>query len=280
MPKKRKKRGKRSSRRNSQWAGVIAIILAAVLYLYRGGYLNQWLQPQGSSPQISAQSNSDNALDKNAYAKLAQLDFKSGDKPVVQVNGGKSTLDAASWHSERIAYGDLDHLNRTTVDTAYLSNKNLGKSAGRPSQDWTPTGWHYNHTGKEIYNRGHLIAYTVTFDINADGQYEQGAEGSSDNPKNLATQSAYSNQVLMQIYEEQVREALAQGKHFIYQVTTVFRGSELMPRGYWLQGLATNGSVNFNVYIFNVQPGYDFDYATGSSRVDQNMRVDESGLDK
>lgn len=277
MPKKRRRRG---YRRRSQWGGVLAIILAAALYLYHGGYLNQWLSPQSNEPQISQQSSGDNALDKTAYAKLAQLNFKSGDKPIIQVNGGKSTLNAASWRTEHIDYGDLDHLNRTTMNTAYLSSKNLGKSAGRPSQNWTPTGWHYNRGQTEIYNRGHLIAYTVTFNINAEGKYEQGAEGSSDNPKNLATQSAYSNQVLMQIYEEQVRQALAQGKRVIYQVTTVFRGNELMPRGYWLQGLSTNGSVNFNVYIFNVQPGYVFNYTTGSSRVDRNMRVDESDLDK
>lgn len=276
MAKKRKYRGNKKGFL-AQAGGIVAIVLAAAMFLYRGGYLNEWL---GSTNQntISSQTSSDNRLDKTAYAKLADMDFTSGDKPVIQVNGGKSTLNAASWKGERIDYGALDHLNRTTTDTAYLSRRNLGKSEGRPSQDWTPTGWHYNHGSDQVYNRGHLIAYTLTFNINADGQYEQGAEGSSDNPKNLGTQSAYSNQVLMQIYEGQVRDALASGKKMIYQSTTVFRGDELMPRGYWLQGLATDGSVNFNVYIFNVQPGYDFNYATGAKKIDHNLHVDESGL--
>ena len=274
-----KKRRGRGGKRVSQFGGVLAIILAAGLWLYRGGYLNQFIGTGREQVAVSSQTSSDNRLDTDAYAKLAKLDFASGDQPVLNVNGGKSTLNSTTWKTEKIDYGNLDHLNRTTTDTAYLSNRNLGHSAGRPSQDWTPTGWHYNHRGSEIYNRGHLIAYTLTFNINQDGAYSQGAMGSSDNPKNLGTQSAYSNQVLMQIYEGKVRQALEDSKHVIYQVTTVFRGDELMPRGYWLQGLSTDGSVNFNVYIFNVQPVYSYNYLDGSSKIDRNMKVDESGLD-
>ncbi len=273
-----KKKRKRQSRL-SQAGGVVAIILAAALWLYQGGYLDSVIG-NTDNVTVTSETSQDNRLDTDAYAKLAKLDFASGDQPVMNVNSGKSTLNIAAWQTEHIDYGNLDKLNRTTTVTAYLSNRNLGRSAGRPSQDWTPTGWHYNRGGgTEIYNRGHLIAYTLTFNINADGKYVQGEDGSSDNPKNLATQSAYSNQVLMQIYEGKVRTALEDNKKVIYQVTTVFRDNELMPRGYWLQGLSTDGTVNFNVYIFNVQPGYKFNYTDGSNRVDSTMKVDESGLE-
>lgn len=270
---------RRTKRRTGQISGVIAIILTAGLWLYQGGYLNQWLNNGRNDVAISSTTSSDNRIDQAAYTKLANIDFTSGEQPVLQVNNGKSTLNAAAWQTEHIDYGALDHLNRTTFATAYLSRKNLGRSSGRPSQDWTPTGWHYNHGGKDIYNRGHLIAYTLTFNINQDGQYSAGAEGSSDNPKNLGTQSAYSNQILMQIYEGKVRQALTDGKRVVYQVTTVFRGDELMPRGYWLQAMSTDGSVNFNVYLLNVQPGYQFNYVDGSSKIDRNMRVNEDQLD-
>lgn len=82
----------------------------------------------------------------------------------------------------------------------------------------------------------------------------------------------------MQIYEDQVRTALEQGKKVIYRVTTVFRGNELMPRGYWSQAVSTDGSVNFNVYIWNVEPGVSFDYATGRGKADSTMQV--AGADK
>ncbi len=46
-----------------------------------------------------------------------------------------------------------------------------------------------------------------------------------------------------------------------------------MARGINLQALSTDKSLDFNVYIFNVQPGISFDYETGRSRIDRNMQV-------
>ncbi|ERL64887.1 DNA/RNA non-specific endonuclease [Schleiferilactobacillus shenzhenensis] len=212
------------------------------------------------------------------YAALAKLTFQSGNPAAINVNGGKSTLTMSSWRSNHIDYGNLDSLNRTTTVTAYLQRSNLGKSAGRPAQKWQPTGWHQEYRVIDgdripVVNRGHLIAYTMTFNLNSDGVPQAGAEGSSDNPKNLATQTEYSNQKTMQIYEEAVRDALERGARVIYQVTTVFRGSELMPRGYWSQAVSSDRQLNFNVYIWNVEPQLQFDYATGRNTIDRSMSV-------
>ncbi|RRK11321.1 DNA/RNA non-specific endonuclease [Lactiplantibacillus garii] len=220
---------------------------------------------------------------QQTYKQLANMTYKSGGAAAIKVNSGKSTLAASQWKNSKIDYGNLDHLNRTTTDTAYLSRANLGKSAGRAAQTWSPTGWHNQPikvNGKRVFpqNRGHLIAYTISFNLTNTGKYRAGEGGSLDNPKNLATQTAYSNQKTMQIYEDQVRTALQQGKKVIYQVTTVFRGNELMPRGYWSQAVSTDGSVNFNVYIWNVEPGVSFDYATGRGKADSGMQV--AGADK
>lgn len=226
----------------------------------------------------STESTSTTGNTKQTYQELANMNYKSGSAAAIKVNSGKSTLAASQWKNSKIDYGNLDHLNRTTTDTAYLSKANLGRSAGRAAQTWSPTGWHNQPitvNGKRVYpqNRGHLIAYTISFNLTNTGQYRAGEDGSLDNPKNLATQTAYSNQKTMQIYEDQVRDALKQGKKVIYQVTTVFRGNELMPRGYWSQAVSTDGSVNFNVYIWNVEPGVSFDYATGRGKADSGMQV-------
>ena len=44
-------------------------------------------------------------------------------------------------------------------------------------------------------------------------------------------------------------------------------------RGVHLQAISTDKSLNFNVYIFNVQPGYKFDYQTGRVAADKDMYV-------
>lgn len=62
----------------------------------------------------------------------------------------------------------------------------------------------------------------------------------------------------MQIFEEKIRNALAQHKQIIYQATPVSRGNELMPRGYWSQAISIDGNLNFNVYIWNIEPNIKF----------------------
>lgn len=129
-----------------------------------------------------------------------------------------------------------------------------------------------NH--KEIYNRGHLLAYTSSFNFDMDGNYKEGELGSIDNPKNLATQSAFSKKKVQTHYETMVRNAQKiSGNKVVYQIVTVFRGNELMPRGYWLQAKDSNGTLNFNVYEYNIQPKIQFDYQDGTSKIDQQMSV-------
>ncbi|MFC0233438.1 DNA/RNA non-specific endonuclease [Vagococcus entomophilus] len=217
-------------------------------------------------------------IDTNEYKEIAAKNFTSGSLAYETINQNKSTLNANDWQQEKIEYGNLDQLNRTTEVTAYLSKKNLGKSETRSEQIFKPTGWHNQPrivAGNRIFpqNRGHLIAYTLSFNIDSNGNYRQGELGSLDNPKNLATQSEFSNQKTMQVFEGKVRNALSQGKNVIYKVTTVFRDNELMCRGYWAQAVSTDGTLNFNVYIWNVEPGISFDYATGMSKVDDTINV-------
>ena len=101
-----------------------------------------------------------------------------------------------------------------------------------------------------------------------------GELGSQDNPKNLATQTAFSNQKVQTTYEKLVREAQKiNGNKVVFQIVTVFRGNERMPRGYWLQAIDSAGTLNFNVYEYNVQPNVVFHYEDGTSKIDRTMKV-------
>ncbi len=184
-------------------------------------------------------------------------------------------LNIANWKENKVIYGDLDSLNRTTFVTAYLDRKNLGRSEGRERQVWQPTGWHQKQIdGDPIVNRGHLLAYTSSFNFDIDGNFKIGENGSQDNPKNLATQTAFSNQKVQTHYEKLVRDAQKiKGNKVIYQIVTVFRGKELMPRGYWLQAVDSAGTLNLNVYEYNVQPNVVFNYEDGTSKIDRAKKV-------
>lgn len=235
---------------------------------------------QSTSKDIPISSNENHSerpltYDSQQYDQLAGTDFQSGGNAVLQVNNGRSTLDITQWKQNCVIYGELDSLNRTSFVTAFLDKKNLGRSVGRERQQWHPTGWHQKIVdGEAILNRGHLLAYTSSFNFDSDGNFKQGTNGSQDNPKNLATQTAFSNQKVQSHYEHLVRDAQKiEGNKIIYQIVTVFRGNELMPRGYWLQAIDSKGTLNFNVYEYNVQPKVIFTYEDGTSQIDRSMKV-------
>ncbi|WP_434520338.1 DNA/RNA non-specific endonuclease [Pediococcus sp. M21F004] len=266
-------------KRRTSWLATLVIIIAALLGANRqqiGQYIDQFNSRPASEQQKTINTSTQSVKDSN----LRQLTFKSGFSSYINVNQGKSILDVANWRSNKIDYGDLDRFNRTTTVTGYLEHRNLVRSSTRTGQDWRPTGWHQkavtmNGRKIEILNRGHLLAYSITGKFNKNGQYDVSELGSLDNPKNLATQTEFSNQKTMQIFEEKVRDALEANKKVIYQVSTVFKGTDLMPIGYHLQALSTDKALNFNVFVWNVEPGVKFDYSTGRSRIDRSMKVTE-----
>lgn len=209
-------------------------------------------------------------------SNLANLNYQSGQSAVVTINHNQPTLNMNDWQTNRVKYQPLDNLNRTSAMTvAYLQPNNVANDNLRVRQTVIPTGWHqkFNAQHQPILNRGHIIAYSLSKGISLAGNYDPSKpSGDQNNPKNLFTQTAFCNQELQTIYESKVRHALEAGAKVVYAVQPIFRGNELMARGVHLQALASNG-MHFNVYLFNVQPGYQFNYLTGTSIIDPTMKV-------
>lgn len=280
---KRKKYRKKQTNTGVNW------IIALVIIIWGG-----WFKLNSSNQVVNQNQNQDNSQQvvKNAttadtnygglssadYQKLANLDFKSGDKAYVYVNNNKSTLIKNAWKVNKVIYSNLDNLNRTShSNTAFLEPRNVANDSLRVRQFINPTAWHSNReNGTQIYNRGHLIAYSVSAGIDQDGNYNpDNQSGDQNNPKNLFTQTAFSNQKIQTIFEGKVRNALKQGNKVIFQATPIFRGNELMARGINLQAISLNNNLDFNVYIYNVQPDYVFDYNNGRAKIDRNMVVNQ-----
>ncbi|MDF2855748.1 MAG: nuclease [Neobacillus sp.] len=213
---------------------------------------------------------------RSDVSNLASLNYKPGTSAAILVNNNKSTLNPKDWKENKVIYSNLDRLNRTSQpNTAFLESRNVANDSLRARQYIRPTGWHQKFSkGVAIQNRGHLIAYSLSKGMAYTGQYNPNLQsGDQNNPKNLFTQTAFSNQEIQTIYESKVREALRQGKKVIYQAQAIFNGNDLMAKGVQLQAVSTDGSLNFNVFIFNVQPGFQLNYADGTSRVDRSMTV-------
>ena len=234
---------KRRRYRKKQTNTVANWIIALVIIIWGG-----WFKLNSSNQVANQNQDNSQQVVKNAttadtnygglsstdYQKLANLDFKSGDKAYVYVNNNKSTLIKNAWKVNKVIYSNLDNLNRTShSNTAFLEPRNVANDSLRVRQFINPTAWHSNReNGTQIYNRGHLIAYSVSAGIDQGGIYNPNNQsGDQNNPKNLFTQTAFSNQKIQTIFEGKVRNALKQGNKVIFQATAIFRGNELMARG-------------------------------------------------
>jgi DNA-entry nuclease len=68
------------------------------------------------------------------------------------------------------------------------------------------------------------------------------------------------------------------GNHVLYRVTPIFKDAELVARGVQMEARSVEddgAGICFNVYVYNVQPGVEIDYATGESWLAQEQEPEE-----
>ena len=122
-----------------------------------------------------------------------------------------------------------------------------------------PSGWQlakYDSVdGKYLYNRSHLIGFQLA--------------GENANEKNLITGTRYFNVVGMLPFENEVAEYVKEtNNHVLYRVTPVFKDTELVARGVKIEAYSVEDSgkgVEFNVFVYNVQPDITINYQDGTS---------------
>lgn len=205
-----------------------------------------------SKPSTEASKTTAGSTDANT---LANLDYTGQQEITVNNNDPAfSKNDLSTAKGAWATYSDLDSLNRVT-DANALLNRSLMPSAKREPLTWNPTGWHNKKTAHGwLYNRSHLIGYQLT--------------GENNNPKNLMTGTQTLNSPLMLAHEMDIAYYLKQSNdHYVrYEVKPIFRGNELVARGVQMRAQSIgDNTIHFNVYIFNVEPGYTINYADGTS---------------
>lgn len=158
-------------------------------------------------------------------------------------------------------YSELDSLGRCGIAVASCGKEIMpAENEKRGSiSSVKPSGWvqaQYDCVnGKYLYNRSHLIGWQLS------------AENA--NNKNLIAGTRYMNTEGMLPFENMVADYIKEtGNHVAYRVTPIFKGNNLVCSGVQMEAYSIEDEgegICFNVYCYNVQPGVEIDYSTGSS---------------
>lgn len=234
----------------------------------RHGYRHHYNRSDDDSSKRITERLADSVMTTDVKEQLGS-NIKYNGHGAFIVNDNKSTLNA-NVHVAPYATNEVDKMGRPTVGNAFLNKtcrqyKNR-QETGNGASDWKPKGFHqlsdlkggYTHA----YDRGHLLGYALVGGI-------KGFNASESNPKNIATQTAWANEAGdkdntgQNYYEGIVRKALDKGKKVRYQVQDVYDGNNIVPSGAHIQAKSTDGTVDFNVFVPNVQSNIKINYATG-----------------
>ena len=190
---------------------------------------------------------------------LEEVPAYSG-SPYVELDGNQPgfSLEERTTNSFE-TYSTLDALGRCCPAYACIGQDLMPTEDRESISSVRPTGWvqaEYDFVeGGSLYNRCHLIGFQLT--------------GENANEENLITGTRYMNVEGMLPFENMVADYIKEtGNHVLYRAAPIFEGENLVASGVVMEALSVEDEgegVCFHVYVYNVQPGVEIDYATGES---------------
>lgn len=212
-----------------------------------------------SSSDGSAGTYGDSDDARSAQATIADIPAYTG-ALCIDINHGMPGFTAQDEaRGTFMQFSDLDFEGRCGTAFARIgpdtvSNEKRGDISQVHPSGWVQRKYSFVDDGM-LYNRSHLIAHQLC--------------GENANEKNLITGTRTFNAVGMLYYEELVGDYVhSTGNHVLYRVTPLFAANDLVARGVQMEAKSVedNGeAIQFNVFVYNVEPGVAIDYVTGES---------------
>ena len=227
-----------------------------------------------TSDEHPNESLASSVLTANVVKQLGTNNVRFNGNGAFILNDNKTDLNAKVGSAPYVQLAKQDSLGRAGVANALLtkaSRQYQSRDQTGNSRQMQPVGWHQLSIGgnyKMLYNRGHSIGYALAGSV-------RGFDASEANPQNITAQTAWANQASngsdsntgQNYYETQVRRAQDNRKTVRYRVTPVYDGDNLVPSGSHLEAKSSDGSLEFNVFVPNVEPGVVINYSTGYAKV-------------
>lgn len=219
------------------------------------------------SPKI--ENIEDNQTTKN-ISDVSSFDLSSipeyTDNPYVYINNNIPNFREEEYTTKSFEkYSKLDDLGRCGVAYANICKEIMPKKDEKRESisEIKPSGWKnvkYDGIidGNYLYNRCHLIGWQLA--------------GENANKQNLITGTRYMNVEGMLPFENLVDDYIEKNEnnHVLYRVTPIFKEKNLVASGVQMEAYSVedNGKgIQFNIYVYNVQPGIEINYLTGESKL-------------
>ena len=232
--------------------------------------ISQEVNTQKKAHEQSKEQTSQEQQSEEPVIDLSNIPAYNG-QPYIALNDNNPMFaDADMITTSYEVYSNLDSMGRCGVASANIGQDLMPTEDRGAIGQVKPSGWHtvkYDCVdGKYLYNRCHLIGYQLT------------AENA--NTINLITGTRYLNVEGMLPFENMVADYIQEtGNHVLYRVTPLYEGSNLVASGVQMEAKSVedNGEgILFNVYVYNVQPGVEIDYATGNSKLADGQAAEQS----
>lgn len=215
-----------------------------------GGSISSTYGGSGSTGSDDARSAQATIADIPAYTGALCININHGEPGFTEQDEARGTF---------LQFSDLDFEGRCGTAFARIGPDTIFNEKRGDISQVHPSGWvqrKYSFVDDGmLYNRSHLIAHQLC--------------GENANEKNLITGTRTFNAVGMLYYEELVGDYVrSTGNHALYRVTPLFAANDLVARGVQMEAKSVedNGeAVQFNVFVYNVEPGVAIDYVTGES---------------
>lgn len=244
-------------------AGTVLLALLVCALVLAAAY---WMsQQQEEIHQLPTQS------PENIGCTLETLPAFSGEPYVVLADNRPEFTEEELTGDAYEYYSPLDELGRCGFAQASVGVELMPTEERGAIGSVKPSGWQtakYDCVdGKYLYNRCHLIGFQLT--------------GENANKQNLITGTRYMNVDGMLPFENLVADYVKETEHHVlYRVTPCYTGENLVADGVQMEAMSVEDGgegVCFNVYVYNVQPGVEIDYATGESRLEEGTAASAEG---
>lgn len=272
---------------NKQSTGLLGLLAAAMIAI-GGYYFPQLSQEIASSGQPAyyvndsradqdtpSQELSSSVLTDGVRSQLGQeIDWNGAGAFIINGNKTKLNADVASLPYANNQTKTVGNQLVPTVANALLAKSTRQyKEREQNKMNWAPAGWHQIHGLPGEYDhavdRGHLLGYAITGGLD-------GFDASTSNPDNIAVQTSWANQADdkwstgQNYYEGMIRRALDKNKRVRYRVTLIYdHADDILAVGSHLEAKSADGSLEFNVFVPNVQSGLSINYRTGEITVNK-----------